>query len=141
MKPFSRARAMSLPGGIPFRDPRTGMEFPGMQANWDGQITKIINHRRANKVIYPADEEGGKYFQVHQVDAELLESQRARLKNDKRIFTDGVEVQHDAIKVNSPAHPCPYCTSMEATPKFCPTCASKRIISWVCKQCGKERSA
>ena len=123
-----------LPGGYPFKDPRTAKTFNGMEADFHGQVHKILQHRLQNPRVYPPGEVG--YLDTNSVAAELDAYQCQRLGNDANHCSDGRPLAFDPpARERQGTKECPRCQNL-LIELLCPTCMSERIVGYRCAKCG-----
>lgn len=121
------------PGGFPFQDPKTGVQFNGLEAGgFNDQVRKIIAHRLANAKLYP----NGNAFDFDSVAMELEIHQCQRLGNNPKYCRDTEHrtVQHQA-SIGNPI--CPLCKK-PMSERYCPSCSGKKLIGWRCERCHTE---
>ena len=126
-----------ISGGFPFKDPRTGMDFNGMEGTFDDQVSKIAAHRFANPEKYPRNEVG--FLDRTSIENELEAFQANRLNNSPLYFYDdskpqGQSLQQPAGKIVADKY-CAKCGGSMAE-IYCQTCSSRRVIGVKCQTCG-----
>lgn len=127
------------PGGYPYTDPRTKMIFNGMEADFYGQVQKILNHRLANPNLYPRGEVG--QLDPNSIAAQLDTYQCQRLGNHSKYCLDGnapAVYPGRELRTQPSNQVCGKCGG-QLLAVGCATCASFRISSYKCPQCGWTR--
>lgn len=127
-----------ISGGFPFKDPRTGMEFAGMEGTFDDQVTKIAAHRWANPEKYPRNEIG--FLDRTSIENQLEAFTAQRLNNSPLYFYDDAAPQgqnnlQPAGKIVADKY-CSKCGGSMAE-IYCSTCSGSRTIGFKCQQCGQ----
>lgn len=125
------------PGGFPYLDPKTGMKFPGLEANFKQQVGKIIAHRFVNGKKYPPEQQ--QYFDYDFVAEQLDEEQCRRLGNDPRWChdTEKPNNRRAAAVPDGEAPNCHACGRLMVK-RYCRTCGGQRAKGWKCPWCHME---
>lgn len=130
--PLVRRDGSMPPGGYYFQDAKTGMKFDGMSVTFAEQVQKIINHRRANPLVYPASEP--KYLLTLSVGQELDDYTCLRLGRNSSYCTGPQSATAPRVVPN---RLCPTCGAILA-PRYCSTCSGNKILAYRCPTCKKE---
>lgn len=118
------------PGYFSFRDPVTGMQFPGEGGIRD-VAAKVAQHRLSNV---------GK-FTHEQLDFDNIVDEIdcwtcIRLGNPKQFCTDGkIGSPQTVLRVSSQT--CPECATL-MTERLCQSCGGRKIVGYTCHKCGKD---
>jgi hypothetical protein len=120
------------PSGMAYTDPRTGGKFDGYERSIEGAIALIIEHRKKNPRIYPANE-------PFHVEHSNVRQEFYRHLHSKRpdMFVTATVVQASQAQSKS-GERCYQCGGTEFEETVCPTCSGRRVTSRTCKGCGAK---
>ena len=122
------------PGGYPFHDNRTGMNFDAMQGGIEDRVSQVIKHRIANPNLYPTSEP--KFLDRAWVRLEIEDqicSNRPSICGNTTAYAPPPPIN----QIEFPTTPCPRCGVTNWKANLCPTCGRAKVTSYSCIGCGK----
>jgi len=130
------------PGGFPFTDSRTKMKWNGYEGTPAMTAAKVITHRRANPMLYPAGI--SEAFDLNSVVQEIFAQ---KFTTSPELFS-GYGPPDAVVQVNmnaptgpavSASTPC-QCGSNQIVPVYCQTCSGNRVTGYRCAGCKRDRN-
>lgn len=93
-----------IPGGIRFTDPRVpAKRWDDDHTFLDERVREVVKFRLQNPTIYPANEDGGKWFNFDSVAQEVILQNCSRLGNNPNFCQDGENSMNVSATQSVPA--------------------------------------
>ena len=119
------------PGGLVFKDSRTGKLWNDMSAFLDDRVTEVIRFRQQNPSIYDIEKDAD-LFDRKKVAQEITDQNYARLGNLSSYFIESSGRSVPSYNTNTQGR----CScGVELEPRYCPTCQGRRVIGYRCPKC------
>jgi hypothetical protein len=118
------------PSGMAYTDPRTGGKFDGYERSIEGAIALIIEHRKKNPRIYPANEP----FHVEHSNVRQEFYRHLHSKRPDMFVT--ATVVNGIVATAAKEERCYSCGSTSFEEILCPTCGGHKVTGKKCTQCG-----
>ena len=121
------------PGGLIFKDPRSGKVWDDTSAFMDDRITEVIKFRMQNPSIYsPVNDT--QFLDRKNVEQEITDQNYARLGPSSVYFLDP-----PTRTIPGPStHTAGRCScGVDLEPRYCPTCQGRKVIGYRCPKCNQ----